>query len=315
MAVLVIQWLSGPAQGRKVTITQPVVTFGREADNTLVIAQAFVSRRHGEIRQLDGRWVLVNQSPQGTRVGRKLVKDQPQPLVDGDVVRIGDVELFAVSLSDAPADRTNSAAASVTISEKDAQAGASKASLSRRTKLWVGLIVWWVLMLGGFVFFMTLDDKPVTQLEEGASNLSNQQIEEVLLKPLAAQPPSAVDYRRHIEEGRALAGSLQASRTNLYKAYREFQSALAAAEHRRFEDDLDQLTYESLQKQLVEMTQDRYQQAYARLRAGQYSTAATEFSRLADDLYHLYRLERDNLLYQRVQAHEQEARRKAGKTK
>ncbi len=315
MKALVIHWRSGPGQGRKVTFTQKAVTFGREAGNSLVVDQSFVSRRHGEIRLENGQWVLVNQSPNGTKVNRTLVTDKPCVLKAGDVVRIGEVEIFEVGLVE-----TSASGTAATASDDAGQATTqghtgSKANLSRRTKLWVGLIVWWVLMLGGLMFFMTLDEKPGTSQSSETEALTNQQIEQVLTRPFEPAPTSAVDYRRHIEEGRTLAGSLAASRSNLYKAYREYRSALAVAEGQRFTDDLDQLTYENLQRQIVQQTQERYRQAYARLRAGQYPTAATEFSRLADDLYHLFRLDRQNLLVENVQKHEQDARTRAGKKK
>ena len=314
MKTLVIQWRCGPAQGRTVTFTQPVVTFGREAGSSLLIPESYVSRRHGEIRQQDDGWVLVNLSPNGTRVNRHLVKDQAHKLSAGDIIRIGDIEVFEVSFIEKPTAAIAGRDSWGATSHGSTTAQASgKPSLSRRTKLWVGLIVWWVVMLSGFVFFLTLDNKPDATHQDTIQVLSSQQIQEILTKRWAPQPPSAVDYRRHIEEGRSLAGSLQASRSNLYKAFREYQSALSVAENRRFEDDLDQLTFESLQTQIVEQTQERYRQAYARLRAGQFHTAATEFSRLADDLYHLFRLERQNLLVENVQSFEKDARSKVGK--
>ncbi len=313
-----IQWLTGPGQGRKATFTQKVVTLGRDAGNSLVVDQSFVSRRHGEIRLENDQWVLVNQSPNGTKVNRTLVTDKPCALKAGDVVRIGDIDIFEVGFVETSA--TGQHAAAMNSADDDgkiaSQAGTGgKASLSRRTKLWVGLIIWWVVMLGGFVFFMTLDEKPGTSQNAETQALSNQQIEQVLIREIESAPTSAVDYRRHIEEGRALAGSLTASRSNLYKAYREYRNALSVAENRRFADDLDQLTYENLQREIVQQTQERYRQAYARLRTGQYATAATEFSRLADDLYHLFRLDRQNLLVENVQKHEQDARTRAGKKK
>jgi DNA-binding NtrC family response regulator len=68
----------------------PTVTLGREADNTLSIPEAAVSRHHARFeRRSDGRvWVVDKPSMNGTFVnGRRILE---QPLVEHDVLRIGD---------------------------------------------------------------------------------------------------------------------------------------------------------------------------------------------------------------------------------
>jgi DNA-binding NtrC family response regulator len=68
----------------------PTVTLGREADNTLSIPEAAVSRHHARFeRRSDGRvWVVDKPSMNGTFVnGRRI---QEHPLSEHDVLRIGD---------------------------------------------------------------------------------------------------------------------------------------------------------------------------------------------------------------------------------
>lgn len=71
----------------------PLVSLGRESDNTLSIPEAAVSRYHARFeRRADGRvWVVDNQSTNGTFVKGRRVKEHP--LVMHDIVRIGDTLL------------------------------------------------------------------------------------------------------------------------------------------------------------------------------------------------------------------------------
>jgi sigma-54 dependent transcriptional regulator, acetoin dehydrogenase operon transcriptional activator AcoR len=68
----------------------PTVTLGREADNTLSIPEAAVSRHHARFeRRSDGRvWVIDKPSMNGTFVNGRRV--QEHPLREHDVLRIGD---------------------------------------------------------------------------------------------------------------------------------------------------------------------------------------------------------------------------------
>ncbi|MDB4991542.1 MAG: Type fimbriae expression regulatory protein PilR, partial [Myxococcaceae bacterium] len=68
----------------------PVVTFGREADNTLSIPEAAVSRHHARFeRRSDGKvWVIDAPSMNGTYVNGRRVAERS--LAEHDVLRIGD---------------------------------------------------------------------------------------------------------------------------------------------------------------------------------------------------------------------------------
>ncbi len=64
-------------------------TLGREADNTLSIPEAAVSRHHALVeRRSDGYWIVDNGSTNGTVVNGERVK--AHRLQDQDVVRVGD---------------------------------------------------------------------------------------------------------------------------------------------------------------------------------------------------------------------------------
>ena len=69
-----------------------VTSFGREADNTLCIPEAAVSRYHGRVeRRADGCWLLDNGSTNGILVNG--VRAPAHRLADHDVVRVGDTLL------------------------------------------------------------------------------------------------------------------------------------------------------------------------------------------------------------------------------
>jgi type VI secretion system FHA domain protein len=88
-------------QGQIVEGMAPVVigesggTIGRAADNTLVLHDESVSRRHARVSFENGSYYLTDNSANGTLiVGRDLfVHGEDAELVSGDILQIGDYEL------------------------------------------------------------------------------------------------------------------------------------------------------------------------------------------------------------------------------
>ena len=78
-----------------------VLTIGRDATNDLVLASAYVSRRHAELRLTDNGWVVIDTSANGLRVrGLSVGQSQPFVLSAGDHMVIGDYELLCESDDD-----------------------------------------------------------------------------------------------------------------------------------------------------------------------------------------------------------------------
>lgn len=78
-------------------------TLGRATDNHIVLSDACVSLYHARVELRDGRWWLLDLgSRNGTQLnGAPLSK--PTPLVNGDLIRIGQVQLrFEVDEIDEP---------------------------------------------------------------------------------------------------------------------------------------------------------------------------------------------------------------------
>lgn len=85
--------LTGPTAGSAVSVRPAGLRIGRMPDNDLVITGEKVSRHHAEVRSVDGGFqVLDLRSTNGVQVnGRRI--DAEQELQDGDVLRVGGVEM------------------------------------------------------------------------------------------------------------------------------------------------------------------------------------------------------------------------------
>lgn len=69
-------------------------SIGRADTNTLVLDLRLVSRHHAEISQGQHGYQLRDLcSTNGTLVSGKMIQDKTVPLIDGDLIKIGDVEL------------------------------------------------------------------------------------------------------------------------------------------------------------------------------------------------------------------------------
>lgn len=86
--------LEGPLAGRKYAVPDTGISFGREADNDLVLTDEKISRRHARVFPGNGQLVLEdNKSRNGTFVNNQRVSRAE--LRDGDRVALG-VNLFLV---------------------------------------------------------------------------------------------------------------------------------------------------------------------------------------------------------------------------
>lgn len=104
--------LKGPKQGAEFTLGPGETTIGRNADNTVVIPDISVSRRHVVLVKEGASWTLLDQgSGNGTLMNGEKV-DQ-YPLQDGDVFSIGDTELQFALVGSPPRRTASSAAAPV----------------------------------------------------------------------------------------------------------------------------------------------------------------------------------------------------------
>jgi pSer/pThr/pTyr-binding forkhead associated (FHA) protein len=87
--------------GRRMPVSEAVVTIGRSLDNDIVIQEASVSRRHAQLRRRYGQYVIYDLgSSGGTLVNGHRVREAA--LDDGDVVSLGGIELRFERLTGSP---------------------------------------------------------------------------------------------------------------------------------------------------------------------------------------------------------------------
>lgn len=91
--------IQGRDQGRRFDLEQESVSVGRDAGNAIQLHDSEVSRRHAEIRVVDGVYVLADlKSSNGTFVNDQQITEHP--LASGDRVLIGRTLLIFTSAPD-----------------------------------------------------------------------------------------------------------------------------------------------------------------------------------------------------------------------
>ena len=87
--------------GRRMPISEAVVTIGRSLDNDIVIDEGSVSRRHAQLRRRYGQYVIYDLGSRGgTLVNGHPVREAP--LDQGDVVSLGGIEVHFERLTGSP---------------------------------------------------------------------------------------------------------------------------------------------------------------------------------------------------------------------
>jgi hypothetical protein len=87
--------------GRRIPISEAVVTIGRSLDNDIVVDETTVSRRHAQLRRRYGQYVIYDLGSRGgTLVNGRTVREAP--LDHGDVVSLGGVEMHFERLTGSP---------------------------------------------------------------------------------------------------------------------------------------------------------------------------------------------------------------------
>lgn len=83
----------GPNSGSRFALDEPLVTAGRHPESVIFLDDITVSRRHAEVRQVAGGYVVVDVgSLNGTYLNRERVEESQ--LRDGDELQIGTFKLL-----------------------------------------------------------------------------------------------------------------------------------------------------------------------------------------------------------------------------
>ena len=299
MTPILVQITAGPAAGKGLRLERSPITFGRSPDNTVVLDLAHVSRRHGELRYEDGRWLLVNHSPNGTKLGSRLVTRQRYPLTGPDAVRIGDVTVLRL-FPEAPA-----AAATGPPARTDAAAPQLVRSLSGRAKLWIGIGIYMLIMFGFIVFLLTASRGQDQEVDHTtAVVLTAEQIRDQVRTPPMKMPPDARRARKALDQASQFFTQKDEKPLALYRAHDAYRRALSYQKGDTFEHGIDQRRYQDVQRQLSEQVTQQYHAAYTLLRSGQFRRAYEGFNRLTKEYYPAY----GSLLFKNAQQHAAAAR-------
>ncbi len=289
MNPLQIQLFVGAAAGRRARFDSSPITFGRGAENALIVEDTTVSREHGEIRFEAGHWTLVNRSVNGTRVNRKQVTDKPLPLKSGDEVFVGDKLMFKVTIEPVES-------AEATLVEGEVLDLNAKAAAKPRSKLWIYISGYMGVLLLLVIFLSTMGKKKAGP-QENIPEQPNDKIEEWVRLPLKRDIASQPKYQEHVAEAEKLFRKRQVKPSGLFEAYREYQLALSVSGRTDDtfppEDALVQANFFVVRDELIVKVKELYGSAVNRLRRGDNEGAYWGFEDLKtifnDPLSPLYR--------------------------
>ena len=275
MSLLEITITAGSTAGQRVRINRSPAPFGRDEDNALVIDLATVSRVHGELRFEENRWVVANLSPNGTVLNRKPLGKRARPLKDADQIVVGDQPVMVVALredDDTPVvDEPQMIGA--------APAEARKAGMNPRTRLWLTIAGFWVLIFTLAFIFVGLDSPEDENSSESIAVLTDRQIEDAIRSPLPKQEAIPSLAIRKFDQAESFYRMIDADPRNEFRAYFNYKEALSYAYGSNFTDSRDdwggkpseELNFANkrmleLETRLTDDLQRLYADAYGKLR-------------------------------------------------
>lgn len=261
----------GPKAGQRLFFERGPITFGRAADNAMVLDDGHVSRHHGEILFENNQWILTHRGHNLTRVNGKALRNRPHPLVHQDIVSIGEHACFQVILPSAPATADHGG--------EDERVEPDRPRLTRRGQLWIwiGLLAtFWIVVI---TFLLTLfpgQHDPVAHL----SRLHAGQIRRIIGEVPSPKPPFEARAQEYLEKARSLHDRLDARPDKLFDTYQAYREAMAHLPRQRLVEGRDMLQYEGIRRQLVEEIIHDYNDAYGKLKSHQYEEAYKAFEQL-----------------------------------
>ncbi|MCC6680226.1 MAG: FHA domain-containing protein [Phycisphaeraceae bacterium] len=305
-----IQILAGSAAGRTLRLSGPQISIGRDESCDVVIDLPFISRVQCELRLAVDRWVLVNRSDNGTQLSRKLVTSKPRPIQDGDVLRVGKQSVAQLIPLIIPAADAPSNAAAAAPSSEAQQTSSPSGGGGGKSKLWIGIGVYVLIMLGFIVFGATLTRKPAeTDNIASIRTVSNDQIAEEIRKPQEKRAPQELKMTEQLQRARELFEMRDSQADALYRCHEAYQVALTYAVGDAFPDPLDQRRYQLAQQELIQRVTEGYRSASDLLAARRFDEAAAMFARLEA----MYPAGRDSSVYRSIQQQHAAARRELDK--
>lgn len=286
MAEMVIEYLHGPTAGRRVTLNQNSISFGRDAQHPIVVHETYASRNHGQIDYTDGQWILTNHSPNGTVVNRKKVTNKPIVLNSGDEVSIHHQPMFRVHFQLSPVqvgDKDQPAAESVdatraTNVQEQAESDARAASQRRIIIIMSVMAFWVIIFMAAFLFMPDTSEQNGNQQQK---MLTGTQIEQIITAPPDPIPaPSEIRYQEHLAKAQAAYQDIGVKSSAMYQAYHNYKLALYYSGKNYFDDAITQRNFTALEDRLVERVDDMYFEAFNVMRSERWNQADRMFRQL-----------------------------------
>jgi tetratricopeptide (TPR) repeat protein len=276
---------SGQNAGRRLVLSDASIPFGRSGQNKLVIDVPSASREQGELKFDGQQWWLHNHSTNGTRVGRKTVRKATQ-LNDGDVVSVGDEELFRISLgsgadADAPGDP---GALPAGPRSSDLPTEPAKAKLSKKTKIIVGVAIYLAAMVLVFVVFGQLftSDSGLGELGDIKKLTDSEIAAEItgLVEP--AEDLDADKANRALRDANDYYENRRRNTLNYYRAYEKYREALHFLQQTRFDDAELDPRYREVRSYLVKEVTEAYELGTKALDDNKFRRASEHFGHVLD---------------------------------
>jgi len=277
MATIELHMQSGPDTGGKLSFSSGEITFGRSPDNAVVLTSKFASRVHGQLKQDDGKWILENLSENGTLVNGRNIRKKSRALSPGDEVGLLDEVWFTVDFQDPAEDEAIAPGAA-----EDEEARQRKKSM----RIWIGLGVYLVLMLGGVLVLMNSPANP--NREEQFIAIPDEVIVRDIQELETVSLPDRNEAERLLREARLRYERKDLSDRALFDAYDAYRRALAYADASDFStlgNAKDDRRFLALQEELIEEVTATYKDGFAKFKAGQYRKAYNTMNHLATQLY------------------------------
>jgi pSer/pThr/pTyr-binding forkhead associated (FHA) protein len=277
--LLQVDSIVGPGQVKRETFQDDVVVFGRDIAAQIVITEKTASRRHGELKVVNGKWTLFNLSPNGTLVNGKEITTKPVVIKEKDRVSIGGTVVFevvraSVQGDEEPTEQTDTRG-DRRPQAQDPEQAARDAALKKQRRLLTFGAIYAVGLLGLILFFLTLGDGPSSKQLTYPPRLTEDQIAKAVQTPfrLSGSPDLRVAQDR-LDHASQLYERLQNLKEQaLYETYVNYKISLANFNTKQFEKANDNLRFDTVQQRLIFAINTYYNRAYEQMRAGQFIEA------------------------------------------
>ncbi len=271
---------AGSSAGQQFIFEQERVTFGRSADNDVVIDLDAVSREHGELVLENGQWFLHNHSANPTTLGKRRVKAKPRPFTGLQSVRVGGLPLMRVEANPAPLPAADEAEHDDEDASPEADAGSRRIG---KAKVWGGIAAFWVVLLALVAVLTTLDTGGET--DPGLQRLTQREIENEIESPIRPAPENERRMNALLIEARRYFSLIDSDRGALYEAYRHYRQAKAHAPDQQLPQPIDDIRYREVVERLSSAVTTKYQQAFRDFQSGKHLAAERDLRDLTNTLY------------------------------